>query len=155
MKVKNVMTKNPVILKQSDDLKAALRLFSRHKISGCPVVSSGRVVGMITQTDVIKVIDVHSGINVPGSCMFQLVISVIKSGDEMEGMKGSIEKVLKMPVKNFMKTGIVTIESEEDVYTAARLMNKHGINRLPVVENGKIKGIITRADIVNVLAGMK
>lgn len=56
------------------------------------------------------------------------------------------ESQLKSPVKAFMSTNITTIEPGRSPIHAARLMVKHDVGRLPVVENGRIIGIITRSD---------
>jgi len=56
------------------------------------------------------------------------------------------ESQMKSPVKAFMSTNIMTIEPGKSPIQAARLMVKHDIGRLPVVENGRIIGIITRSD---------
>ncbi|RPH51591.1 MAG: CBS domain-containing protein [Desulfobacteraceae bacterium] len=56
------------------------------------------------------------------------------------------ESQLKSPVKAYMSTNIMTIEPGKSPIQAARLMVKHDIGRLPVVENGRIIGIITRSD---------
>jgi len=56
------------------------------------------------------------------------------------------ESQLKSPVKAFMSTNIMTIEPGKSPIQAARLMVKHDVGRLPVVENGRIIGIITRSD---------
>ncbi|UCF94820.1 MAG: CBS domain-containing protein, partial [Desulfobacterales bacterium] len=56
------------------------------------------------------------------------------------------ESQLNAPVKAFMKTPVLAIEPGQSPMQAARLMVKHDIGRLPVVENGKIIGIITRSD---------
>jgi len=53
---------------------------------------------------------------------------------------------LTAPVKAFMRKNVVTIEPDKRPMKAARLMVKHDIGRLPVVENGRIIGIITRSD---------
>jgi CBS domain-containing protein len=53
---------------------------------------------------------------------------------------------MKSPVKAFMSTNVVTIEPGKSPMQAARLMVKHDVGRLPVVENGNIIGIITRSD---------
>jgi CBS domain-containing protein len=56
------------------------------------------------------------------------------------------ESQLKAPVKAFMTSKILTIEPGKSPMQAARLMVKHDLGRLPVVENDKIIGIITRSD---------
>jgi CBS domain-containing protein len=56
------------------------------------------------------------------------------------------ESQLRAPVKAFMATNILTIEPGKSPMQAARLMVKHDIGRLPVIENDRIIGIITRSD---------
>jgi len=56
------------------------------------------------------------------------------------------ESQLMAPVKAFMTTKVLSIEPGKSPMQAARLMVKHDIGRLPVVENGRIIGIITRSD---------
>ncbi|MDH3956808.1 MAG: CBS domain-containing protein, partial [Desulfobacteraceae bacterium] len=56
------------------------------------------------------------------------------------------ESQLKAPVKAFMKTDVMTIAPGKSPTEAARLMVKHDIGRLPVVENENILGILTRSD---------
>ena len=58
------------------------------------------------------------------------------------------EKQLQSPVKAFMSKEVVSISPGKSPTEASRLMVKHDIGRLPVVENGKIIGIITRSDIM-------
>jgi CBS domain-containing protein len=56
------------------------------------------------------------------------------------------ESQMKSPVKAFMHTGVVTIEPGKSPQQAAGLMVKHDVGRLPVMEDGKLIGIITRSD---------
>lgn len=81
--------------------------------TGLPVVSDGKLVGMISRRDFRKI---------------------------------KRETQLKAPVKAFMSTKIFTIEPGKSPMAAARIMVKHDVGRLPVVEDGKILGIVTRSD---------
>ena len=56
------------------------------------------------------------------------------------------ESQLNAPVRAFMNTRVITIEPGKSPIQAARIMVRHDIGRLPVVENGRIIGIITRSD---------
>jgi len=56
------------------------------------------------------------------------------------------------PVKQIMSTPLFSINSDETVRTAADLMHDRGIRKLPVIDDGKVIGIITSTDIVNLLA---
>ncbi len=55
---------------------------------------------------------------------------------------------LKSPVKAFMATEVVTVSPAENVQDAARLLVKHDIGRLPVVQEGRMLGILTRSDVM-------
>jgi CBS domain-containing protein len=55
---------------------------------------------------------------------------------------------LKAPVKAFMKMNVKIISPDKSLMQAARLMVKHDIGRLPVVENDRVIGILTRSDVM-------
>ncbi len=50
-----------------------------------------------------------------------------------------------------MQRNVITIGAGDDLYKAARLMNKYDIDRLPVLEKNKLVGIVTRKDLINAL----
>jgi CBS domain-containing protein len=58
------------------------------------------------------------------------------------------ESHIKSPVKAYMSTDVLTIEAGKSPMEAARLMVRHDIGRLPVVENGRLIGIVTRSDVM-------
>jgi CBS domain-containing protein len=149
MKIKDVMTRNPITLKPNDTLKKALRIMAKHKISGCPVVGARKnIVGVVSQADIIRLIDVYSKIHLSEN-VFEFIFSMLKSKDE--GLKRELKKIENIKVKEFMKKKVISIDINEDFYTAARLINKHDIDRLPVVKGEKLVGIVTRADIIKAL----
>ena len=151
MKVKEAMTRSPFSLRPSDSIKTVLDTLAERKISGCPVVDSkGRVLGVITQTDILRIIDVHSGIQKPGTDLFSLVLASIRS-ESYDSMKTALKKVMNLKIRDFMAKDVVSIDHEEDIYTAARLMNKHDVDRLPVVKDDKLVGILTRWDVIRAL----
>ncbi|MGE5256406.1 MAG: CBS domain-containing protein, partial [Hyphomicrobiales bacterium] len=79
----------------------------------------------------------------------------VVDGDQIVGMisrrdfrKMRKESQLKLPVKAYMSTKVLTIEAGQHPVQAIRLMVKHDIGRLPVVDNGRLIGIITRSDVM-------
>ncbi|MFC2142900.1 HPP family protein [Candidatus Aenigmatarchaeota archaeon] len=149
MKVKDVMTRKPLCLKQGDKIQTAIHMLSRNDISSCPIVDGQKkVVGIVTKTDVLKSIDAHSGIQNQNA--LTLVMATI-TGEEYDGIKRSIKKVIKRPVKSIMKKKVLCISDKDDIYKAAKLMNERDIETLPVVRNNKIIGILTRSDIISLL----
>lgn len=151
MLISEVMTRDPVALYPGDRLKKAIKVLSEKRISGCPVIGRDRKIqGIITQTDILRLIDVHSKIQRPGNDLFSLVLAVIKS-ERYDNLKGTIKKVLNLEIREFMKKEVITIDAGDDLYKAARLMNSHDIHELPVTEYERLVGIITRWDIIRAL----
>ncbi len=80
-------------------------------------------------------------------------VPVVDDGDKLVGVisrrdfkKVRKDKQMKSPVKSIMSRTIITISHDKSAIEAARLMIKHDIGRLPVMEDGNIIGIVTRSD---------
>ena len=152
MLVKDFMTRKVVTLSPNDTLKKAIDKLTKNKISGAPVVENGKIVGLISEKDILEAIDVYiPKIHFDTDNFFAIILASIKSKDEFETIKKQIIKAGKILVKDVMKKDVVTISPERKIFEAARLMNKFKINRIPVVKNGKLVGIIARADIIRAL----
>jgi len=154
MLVRKVMRKKVVTLKPTDTLERALSLLVLHDISGAPVVDKGHVVGMVTESDIIKCIDAYNPkLHFDHETSFAVVYAVLKSKKEFEAVRKEVVGNEKICVGDFMQREVITIGPDEDIYTAARLINKHDVKRLPVVDRcGHLVGIIARADIIRALA---
>ncbi|MFH0832637.1 MAG: CBS domain-containing protein [Candidatus Aenigmatarchaeota archaeon] len=150
MFVSRIMTKNPISVDPCDSLEKVLDILTKNRISGCPVVDGKRLLGVITESDIIRIIDVHTKIHKPESGLFPLILAVIKD-EKYDALKSALKDVLSLKVKTFMSKKAVTIDVNDDVYKAARLLNRHDIDRLPVTENKKLVGIITRWDLIRAL----
>ncbi|MFH0949467.1 MAG: CBS domain-containing protein [Candidatus Aenigmatarchaeota archaeon] len=153
MHIKDVMSKEVVALQPDETLWNALKTFSNNDIGGCPIVNTKKsLVGIITQTDILEIIDAHS--RVLGSDMLPLILAAIKN-DSYDGMKSSIKKILNMKIRKFASMDVVTIEENSDIYNAAKLMSKHKINSLPVVKGRKLTGVVSKSDVIKALGKMK
>jgi CBS domain-containing protein len=87
----------------------------------------------------------HTGIPVlDGSRL----VGIISRRDFFKAKKTS---ALNAPVRAFMTTNVITIEPGRRPMQAARLMIQHDIGRLPVVESGRVIGIVTRSDTMRYL----
>ncbi len=120
MKVAEVMNKNVVTCHPSEKLSVIINKFELFHIAGMPVADKGDLVGIITQTDVLKALK-----------------------------EGSIQDAI---VRDVMTGGVVTMSPTDSAVYAARLMVEKKINRIPVVENGKLIGIVTRGDLIRAAA---
>lgn len=71
-----------------------------------------------------------------------------------EDTKKMLSDVGSMPVSKIMRSGVFTVSPEDSIEDASHLMSRHKINRLPVVEDDKLTGIITRGDIIRGLGSL-
>ncbi|MCD6477774.1 MAG: CBS domain-containing protein [Candidatus Aenigmarchaeota archaeon] len=157
MKVRSAMTRDVIKFYPNDTIVKVLRTFSKKRISGAPVVDkSNKVIGIITDSDIIKKLDIKTPkVHFSTSPDFLLILAGLKSRKSAEEIKNEMKVVKKFKVKDFMKTDVITIGPEEDIMNATRLLNKHDITRMPVVDKkGKLVGIIARGNIINALAKM-
>jgi CBS domain-containing protein len=128
MKVADVMTRDVVTVEAGASLKDAARLLAANRISGLPVVTSdGTVLGIVSEADVIAKEHELAG-NAPRAADHPLHDARV--------------------VGEAMTAPALTIEPNRRVSFAAALMSEHDVNRLPVVEDAKLVGIVTRADLV-------
>lgn len=129
------MTEGVVSVKPDASLRDAAAVLVEHAVSGLPVVDeSGTVVGVLSETDIVMKASGGTERNGFLTWLFD---------DEVAGVKVTAETAGQA-----MSSPAVTIAPNRTIHDAARLMIEDGVNRLPVVEAGKLVGILTRSDIV-------
>lgn len=136
MLVSDVMTTEVVSVSEDAPLKEAARLLVEHRVSGLPVTNtSGKVLGIISEADFVTTADQQGSLR-------KLFLRLFVGSDNSTGpVRGSV-------VRDAMTTPARTIAPDRSIAHAARLMGKWKVNRLPVEQDGRMIGIITRADIV-------
>jgi len=134
MKVEEVMTREVATVGPPEPLRAVAGMLARMNISGVPVVEGGRVVGVVSEADIVE------------KEAFALRPSRLQ---RMLGQDRISAKKAARTAQEAMTSPAVTVSPRLDVARAARLMIERGINRLPVVDAaGALVGIVTRADLV-------
>jgi CBS domain-containing protein len=154
-KVREFMNRKVFFVKPNHSVFDVAKVFSESNISGAPVVEDGRVVGMLSISDVvrfmgIKLVDADVIASAPTSLSI-LLLNLGKLGKDYLDFKDEIERISKTEVKHMMSKDVVCISPEANLFEAAVLMEKHDVNRLPVVEKDKLIGIIARADLIKAL----
>jgi len=130
------MTRNVVTVTSETTLKEVAALLGAKKISGVPVCGGdGRVVGVVSNADVIWK---EVGVAVDAGLFERLLDTAYGDSSRLEARTAG----------DAMSSPAVTIAPDATVDTAARVMVDRGINRLPVVEDGRLVGILTRADLL-------
>jgi CBS domain-containing protein len=153
MKVQDAMTKTPVVCTPETPLREVTALLRKHHIGGLPVMDEAELVGMVTESDLISLLRserVSDDLWLPSP--FEVIEIPIREYINWEKTKHALRNIGDMPVKKIMTHRVITIPPGADVEDAAGLMLGEGIARLPVMEKGKLVGIITREDIIHAIA---
>jgi CBS domain-containing protein len=141
VKVQDAMTLSVVTLRPSDTVHEAAGLLADAGVSGAPVVEGGTVVGMLSETDILRVVAPLS-VDRPRS-LFELLMS--RGNVMVHGGSGPV-------VRDVMTRAVRSIRPGASLWEAADQMQRAEVNRLPVVdEDGALVGIVSRADIVRLV----
>jgi CBS domain-containing protein len=141
MKVRDVMTPNVVTVEEDTPLKDVAELLLERKISGVPVVYDGTVVGVVSETDILYK---ERGAETER----RGTIAWLFEGPEAE----DDDKLAARTAGQAMTSPPITIKPDRPVARAAAMMLEHRVNRLPVVDHGRLVGLVTRSDLVRAFA---
>jgi acetoin utilization protein AcuB len=129
MLVRHFMAADPFTLAPGQTCQAALAVFNVRKIRRAPVVEDNRLVGIVSERDLLHIL--------PGTCA--------------QASTQAGEDCLALEVRHVMRTEVVTVAPNDHLAKAASLMLRNRIGGLPVVHDGRLKGIITESDIFKAL----
>jgi CBS domain-containing protein len=150
--VADVMTREVAATRPDARLSEAGRLMRELHISGLPVVGpEDRVVGVLSEKDLVRKLDRSLGISKPRGLLDLLFGSSPKHGPSLlEQCRRQLDNTY---VREAMTAPAVTVPPTASTHDAARAMLLDRINRLPVVdEKGRLLGVVTRADLVHASA---
>ena len=147
MKVKEIMRSDVITVTKDMTIQEVAEVLVSHNISGVPVLDeAGSLVGMVTEGDLL-----HKESNPRIPKFFGLLGGLIYFGG-VDQYKEDFKKLAALKAAEIMTSKVITVSGEEEVGEVATLMIDNNIKRIPVVENGKMIGIVSRADIVKTLA---
>jgi CBS domain-containing protein len=131
------MTRDVLTVSPETSLKVVAGLLAEHRISGLPVCAvDGRVLGVVSEADILwKELGVRTG---SGGLLARILDSAY--GTEQRAAATTAGEAMTAPA--------ITVRPDAHVARAAELMIEHGVNRLPVVRDGSLAGIIARSDLV-------
>ena len=153
MKVRDVMTRDPVTVTPGTTIREAAALLRERHIGGLPVVEGGQVVGMITESDIMRLLTTRG----PSDDLWlpaplEILEVPVREYINWTRTKEALSDIGNRPVREVMTSPAVTVEEDVEIEDAASLMLDEGIARLPVVRGGKLVGIVAREDIVRGVA---
>ena len=141
MRVQDVMTRSVVSVRADTPVRDVARLLDEHRISGVTVVDeTGALLGVVSEADFL--VEAQGG---PAAVRRSAIARLFgRAGDP--GTPG--DRHFAATAGELMTSPVITIGPEELITHAASVMTRERINRLPVVEDGRLVGIVTRADLV-------
>jgi CBS domain-containing protein len=141
MRARELMSTPVVIVSPEANLKEVAERMVAHRVSGVPVVDhSGRLVGIISGSDLVSKLEYEEN----GQGLVGLL-------DHLAHAVGADRKLHARTAAELMTPGVVSAAPDASVRELVHLMTSHGVNRIPIVETGRVIGIVTRADILRTL----
>jgi len=148
--VRDIMDPEPVTVGPDDEVEHVVRLMRRHELPGVPVVNAGgRCVGIVTEADLV-LSDEQGDLHLPH--YIELFGGVVYL-EPLRRFEDRLRRAFASKVRDMMTPDPVTVEAEASVEQAAHLIATRKHNRLPVVEHGRLVGVVTRVDVLDALHG--
>jgi CBS domain-containing protein len=146
--VRDIMETDIPVVHPHDSVEDVLKVLRSHELPGVPVVNEGgRCVGIITEADLV-LSEENSDLHLPH--YFQLFGGVVFL-ESMSHFEDRLRKAFASTARDMMTEDPVTVEADASVAEAARLIARKRHNRLPVVEHGRLVGVVTRVDVLDAL----
>ena len=140
--IANIMETEVYYAHEDDTIAAVLQTLVDKKISGLPIVNDAQeVVGFISDGDIMKFIAKQDPRIID-------MTSFITVWYDSESFDQKMEDLLKINVMELATTKIISASPEEHVDEVARTLGKKKIKKLPVIEDGKLVGVISRHNII-------
>lgn len=148
--VSQIMDADPVTVTPDTDVETVIALLKRHELPGVPVVNEGgRLVGIITEADLVITDDegqvsLRHYIELFGGVIFT---------ESLKHYEDRLRKAFAASAEDLMTEDPETIGPDATAQQAAKRITSTGHNRLPVVEHGRLVGVVTRVDVLQALSG--
>ncbi|NBG87006.1 CBS domain-containing protein [Isachenkonia alkalipeptolytica] len=143
MLAKDIMTKEVISVKSQDLVEDVIKILMDKNISGVPVVDDEEhVIGIVTEGDLIyrsKKLRIPTFFSILDGYVFL---------ESTKTIEKQLKKMVAYRVEDVMTTEVITVEEDQTVEEVATIMTKEKINRVPVIKDNRLVGIISRRDII-------
>jgi CBS domain-containing protein len=147
--VRDIMDADPVSVTVADSVETVLHVMRDHDLTGVPVVNEGgRCVGIITEQDLV-LSDENEDFHLPH--YFQLFGGIVFL-ERWSHFEERARKAFAATAEDMMTEDPITIDPDATVREAAHVIARRKHNRLPVIEHGRLVGVVTRVDVLEGLA---
>ena len=147
-KVADIMERDVVTASLDDDVETLLRTLRDHELPGVPVVNgAGRCVGIVTEADLV-LSEEGEDLHLPHYiALFGGYVFI----EPLRKFESRLKKAFASKVSDMMTPDPITIGPDASVEEAGKVIADRKHNRLPVVEHGRLIGVVTRLDVLEAL----
>ncbi len=146
IKAKDIMTREIITITPETEIAQAANLLLEKRINGVPVVNeAGELIGILCQSDLIA-----QQKSIPIPSLFTLLDGYIPLTTSKR-MDKEVEKIAATRVAEAMTANPVTVDPETDIEKVAALMVEKNYHTLPVIDAGKMVGILGKEDVLRTL----
>jgi CBS domain-containing protein len=143
----DIMTTKVVTARPEDSVAKVARLLSDREISALPICDGkGSVLGMLSEGDLIR----PFGKDPASKRAWWL--NLLAEGTDLAPSFLDCIRVENHPARDLMVTPVISASPDTSVPELADLLSRHHIKRLPILRDGKLVGIVSRADLVHAIA---
>ena len=143
---RDIMTPDPISVAPDDSVTDAARLMVDRRIGGLPVLDHGRLVGIVTEGDLIM-----QDVKLEFPTYIHLLDGMIMYPPATARFEDELRKAVAASVAAVMTKDVVTVEADTPVEDVATLLVERHVSRIPVVENERVIGIVSKSDVVRSL----
>lgn len=146
LKVKDIMTKELITVSPDTEIVQATKLLLENRINGIPVTDeTGKLLGILCQSDLIAQ---QKKLPIPSFFTFLDGLITLTS---MKQIEKQVQKIAAITVAQAMTPNPVTVQPETNIETVAALMVDKNFHTIPVVDKGKLVGIVGKEDVLKTL----
>jgi len=143
----DVMTKNVLSVGPETPTRAVAKLLLEKRISAVPVVdATGAAIGMVSEGNLVQR-------EIKGRASSRdWWLEMLAEGENLATEFLDYLRAADRPVSEVMRSPVVTVAEDTPIQVIAEILQEHGIKRVPVLRDGRVVGIVSRADLVRALA---
>jgi CBS domain-containing protein len=148
-RIYEIMDRDPVTVAPETSVEDVVATLRKHELPGLPVVdANGQLVGIVTEADLVLPDDqgdlhIPHYVNLFGGTVFL---------ESLSRFEERLRKAFAATAEDMMTRDPDAVAPDTSVREAARLIHESGHNRLPVVEDGRLVGVVSRIDLLGALA---
>lgn len=144
---KEIMSKTVITVKKDTPISELSDLFISYNVNGLPVVDDDeKVIGIVTQSDLIEQ---NKNLHIPTVITLFDAVLFLESEKKFES---DIKKLTANKVEDIYSANAITVAVDTDLGEIATIMSEKDVHTLPVLENGKLAGIIGKLDLIRGMA---